>query len=89
MHARDEVICLGILSGLDLKTIIAISSIPNEPEITVADRRMKEFLRLHRFIPMFFLFLGSKRFEEDGYKWAPNFFIGGHFNIVICKIIDT
>jgi hypothetical protein len=75
-RSTDETLCLAILADLDTESITDIVRIyPNESE-TIADRRMKAFHWLYRYIPTDFLFLQSEKFENDseneGFRWDWN-----------------
>jgi hypothetical protein len=88
-RAKDETVCLAILAGLETRTITEIGRNLTESDLEIADRRMKEFLRLCQSIPLDFLFLGSERFEEDGYRWAPKSFLRHRIDEDSCVGTDS
>jgi len=73
-HPTDETICLAILMGLDTKPLTDILGDPGT-EKEIADRRMREFLRMYGTVSLDLLFLDTERFDLDGYRWAPKSFI--------------
>lgn len=74
-YPTDEAVCLAVLAGEDPQSILSIVPGTNESMTATADRRMQEFLRLCRRLPMKLLFVRGERFNDKGYRWAPKSFI--------------
>jgi len=73
-HRSDETICLATTLAFDVNALIQIKGSSGEE---TADKRMEKFLTLISGIPKGMIFHTNAHLTREGFRWAPNTFMGG------------